>query len=237
MKLLNGVFGLVLLLSNCRPEDPKPPPPAEKPYELQHTAFSFLPNSKVYLDSALHIHASAPAWAPVEIKKGVYDVRVDGWGQQGPFGWPILGLGFDSTSTASGPSIVASVTLDTAIPDSHQVRIQFLSDSLEIYLWLTNDSYEKNAGDTNAHIQKLIFRKVATKIATVSWDPNSESDLAGYRAYSGRSSRLYHAQTDAGLFTSLKIELESGVENFVAVTAYDSAGNESDYSSEVKVIP
>lgn len=69
---------------------------------------------------------------------------------------------------------------------------------------------------------------------TVQWDPNSESDLAGYKIYVGESSRNYSGVVDAGTATQFAWQnLESGKTYFFVVTAYDFAGNESDYSAEV----
>lgn len=71
----------------------------------------------------------------------------------------------------------------------------------------------------------------------VSWDPNTESDLLGYKVYYGTSSRNYITVSDVGNVTSLTISgLSEGVEYFFAVTAYDTAYNESDFSVEVSAI-
>lgn len=70
--------------------------------------------------------------------------------------------------------------------------------------------------------------------ATLSWNPNSESDLAGYKVYYGNSSGTYHTSVDAGNQTSYTVpNLKEGDPYFFAVTAYDLSGNESGYSNEV----
>ncbi|HQI01919.1 MAG TPA: fibronectin type III domain-containing protein [Deltaproteobacteria bacterium] len=70
----------------------------------------------------------------------------------------------------------------------------------------------------------------------VSWAENSESDLAGYRVYYGTASRDYESSLDAGDFTSIEIDgLTPGNTYYIAVTAYDDQGNESDFSDEVQV--
>jgi len=72
----------------------------------------------------------------------------------------------------------------------------------------------------------------------VTWDPNNESDLAGYTIYYGTSSRQYSNDIDVGSMTSHQVQnLTDGIEYFFAVTAYDTAGNESAYSDEVSAIP
>ncbi|MDT8273438.1 MAG: REJ domain-containing protein [Desulfomonilia bacterium] len=68
----------------------------------------------------------------------------------------------------------------------------------------------------------------------VSWNANSEDDLGGYKVYYGTHSRTYGPAVDVGNVLSCEISgLSSGNTYYVAVTAYDSSGNESDYSQEV----
>jgi len=69
---------------------------------------------------------------------------------------------------------------------------------------------------------------------TIEWDPNTESDLAGYRVYYGEQSRAYSHQIDVGNVTRFKIaNLEEGKVYYIAVTAYDYWNNESKFSNEV----
>ena len=70
-------------------------------------------------------------------------------------------------------------------------------------------------------------------MATVTWSPNSEADLAGYKVYVGTTSGVYTRVLDAGNATSYAMTLPKGVTYFFAVTAYDSAGNESSRSAEL----
>lgn len=69
---------------------------------------------------------------------------------------------------------------------------------------------------------------------TLTWDPNTEPDLAGYKVYYGTSSRNYEVALDAGNWTSCVIGgLDEGKTYYFAATAYDSFANESDFSQEV----
>lgn len=69
---------------------------------------------------------------------------------------------------------------------------------------------------------------------TLAWDPNTEPDLAGYRVYYGTESREYADSIDVGNITTYQLDnLLDGVTYFIAVTAYDTSGNESDLSHEV----
>lgn len=77
--------------------------------------------------------------------------------------------------------------------------------------------------------------------ATLEWQPSPDSDVAGYRVYHGAQSRTYvqvkGSGLDAGRATDYTINgLEPGSVVYVAVTAYDVLGNESDYSAELSWI-
>ena len=75
-----------------------------------------------------------------------------------------------------------------------------------------------------------------TANATVSWNANSESDLAGYRIYVGTRSGSYgfvgpFEVTKGTSFTVPNLPL--GTTYFFAVSAFDKSGNESAKSAEV----
>ena len=85
----------------------------------------------------------------------------------------------------------------------------------------------------------------ATAIIRLAWDPNTESDMAGYRIYIGTSPRTgtdpkvcglcgYSTMIDAGNATTSRIPgLIQGKTYYISATAYDTSGNESVFSSEV----
>jgi hypothetical protein len=75
--------------------------------------------------------------------------------------------------------------------------------------------------------------------AILTWDANTETDLAGYNVYFGTASGQYGTPEDAGNVTTYTLQnLTSGTRYFFAVSAYDLAGNESTLSDEVfKDIP
>ncbi|HQL91633.1 MAG TPA: fibronectin type III domain-containing protein [Syntrophales bacterium] len=69
---------------------------------------------------------------------------------------------------------------------------------------------------------------------TVAWDPNPEPTVAGYRLYYGTSSRYYTNSVDVSNSTRCTISaLVEGVTYYMAVTAYDTSGNQSGYSNEI----
>jgi hypothetical protein len=70
---------------------------------------------------------------------------------------------------------------------------------------------------------------------TLAWDANAETDLQAYKVYSGTASRTYSCSTNVGKSTTCTIsDLAAGTTYYFAVTALDTAGNESGYSSEVR---
>ena len=77
--------------------------------------------------------------------------------------------------------------------------------------------------------------------AQLSWDANSESDLAGYKIYYGFAARTstcpaggYTTTVDAGNTTYyLLSSLQNGVTFYFSITAYDTSNNESCLSNEV----
>jgi hypothetical protein len=75
-----------------------------------------------------------------------------------------------------------------------------------------------------------------TSSATLTWNANTETDLAGYKVYRGTSPGTYGAPiaTLQGNVTNyVATGLQLGMTYYFAVTAYDTAGNESVYSNEV----
>jgi fibronectin type 3 domain-containing protein len=77
-----------------------------------------------------------------------------------------------------------------------------------------------------------------TASATVAWDANTETDLAGYKLYKGTSSGQYGAPiaTLPTTATSYKATgLQKGSAYFFVVTAFDTSGNEGPRSNELTV--
>jgi type IV pilus assembly protein PilY1 len=67
-----------------------------------------------------------------------------------------------------------------------------------------------------------------------AWDPNTESDVAGYKIYYGTSRQSYTGSVDVGNVTSYTLTgLKKGETQYIAVTAYNTSGSESSYSTEV----
>lgn len=70
--------------------------------------------------------------------------------------------------------------------------------------------------------------------ATIQWNANVESDLAGYRVYRGTTSGVYTQMQDVGNVTSYQWNgLTPGQTHYFVVTAYDTSNNESSNSAQV----
>ncbi len=87
--------------------------------------------------------------------------------------------------------------------------------------------------------------KVFAGTATISWNANTESDLAGYKIYYGTSARTgtnpktcglcgYSTSIDVGKVTTYTFSnLTDGQTYYFSVSAFDTSTNESSFSSEV----
>lgn len=88
----------------------------------------------------------------------------------------------------------------------------------------------------------VVTLKAANSV-TLAWNPNSETNLAGYRLYVGNASRNYPTNYVAPTnvvniggnpsCTLTVSNLDIGRKYYFAVTAFTSDGLESDYSDEV----
>ncbi|MDR4499305.1 MAG: Ig-like domain-containing protein [Candidatus Scalindua sp.] len=69
--------------------------------------------------------------------------------------------------------------------------------------------------------------------ATLIWDPNTESNLGGYKVHYGVSSGNYDSVVNVGNQTQFILpDFEIGATYYFAVTAYDTSDNESSFSNE-----
>jgi fibronectin type 3 domain-containing protein len=79
---------------------------------------------------------------------------------------------------------------------------------------------------------------IATASAQFQWDPNTETDLAGYKIYKGTSSGQYGAPiaTLPASATSYEAdELQKGSTYFFVVRAFDTSGNDGSLSDELTI--
>jgi fibronectin type 3 domain-containing protein len=68
----------------------------------------------------------------------------------------------------------------------------------------------------------------------LTWDPNKDPDLAGYKIYYGTASKRYGPGIDVGKVTTYSLTgLVTGEKYYISVTAYNTKGRESAPSNEV----
>ena len=80
------------------------------------------------------------------------------------------------------------------------------------------------------------FSTLAAENISLAWDASTESDVAGYKVYSGTTSGVYNSPQDVGNTTIYTpANLQAGSTHYFAVTAYDTQGNESGPSNELSV--
>jgi uncharacterized protein YfaP (DUF2135 family) len=85
-----------------------------------------------------------------------------------------------------------------------------------------------------------VARTLMWDAPTSNTDGSPVTDLAGYKIYYGAVSGKYTASKDVGDATSISVAaLSSSVPApglyYIAVVAYDTAGNESTYSNEISL--
>ena len=79
----------------------------------------------------------------------------------------------------------------------------------------------------------LLTAQIKVNYVLISWHENIESDLAGYNVYFGIDSTYLNNKISCGMNDELLLvdKLNVNQKYFFAVTAYDSTGNESEYSN------
>ena len=83
-------------------------------------------------------------------------------------------------------------------------------------------------------LASLIVSNAFAAQVTLAWNPNTESDLAGYRVHSGSTSGSYAMHIDVHNVNTYTVTgLTDGQTYYFAATAYNSAGNESGFSNQV----
>ena len=69
---------------------------------------------------------------------------------------------------------------------------------------------------------------------SLAWDPSVSANIAGYKVYLGKAPRVYDQSIPISNQTTYTVSSLRGPATFYfAVTAYDTDGNESDFSNEV----
>ncbi len=77
------------------------------------------------------------------------------------------------------------------------------------------------------------YTRIFAADARLSWNANSEPELAGYKVHYGTSFRTYGTSIDVGKKTTYTVTGLTAGTYYFAVTAVDTAGNETGFSNEV----
>lgn len=78
---------------------------------------------------------------------------------------------------------------------------------------------------------------VLTSKVGLAWEPSTDTNVTGYNLYWGTNgSRSYTTVTNVGAMTNVTVRMLR-VTNWIAATAYDGWGLESDYSEELVYKP
>jgi fibronectin type 3 domain-containing protein len=101
-----------------------------------------------------------------------------------------------------------------------------------------NGTITLTAGGATTHTVgvTLTVNPPATSSATLTWDANTESDLASYRVYRSTTPGAYGsalATVPTGTTGYVATGLQMGTTYYFVVTAVDSSDNESQPSNEV----
>jgi endoglucanase len=82
----------------------------------------------------------------------------------------------------------------------------------------------------------MVLSGFTMKAITLKWNANTEANLAGYTVYSGTNSHSYNKSNFVGnVTTNTPTGLIAGTTYFFAITAKNTAGQESDFSNEAVV--
>ncbi|MGR3318910.1 MAG: hypothetical protein ACUZ8O_10580, partial [Candidatus Anammoxibacter sp.] len=68
---------------------------------------------------------------------------------------------------------------------------------------------------------------------SLSWDPNTGTDTAGYKVYYGDTTGIYGNNVDVGNVTSYTLSTTTSSDVYISLIAYDVSGNESGFAAEV----
>lgn len=142
------------------------------------------------------------------------------WTLTEPATWLALNIA-SGTTTTEIDSISASVSTSGLIAGSYSTVITVSASGSSNSPQVIPVSLTVTAPTTNGS-------------ATLTWAPNTETDLAGYKVYMGTRSGLYGSPVSVGTATSFTAgNLTGGVTYYFSVTALNNSGVESLHSSEV----
>lgn len=142
------------------------------------------------------------------------------WTMTEPAAWLALNVS-NGTTTSETDSISASVSTTGLAAGSYSTAITVTATG------------SSNSPQT-IPVTLTLTAPSTTGTATLTWDANVETNLAGYRVYMGTQTGVYGTPIGVGNTTAYTVgNLTGGRTYYFAVTAVDHDGNESLYSAEV----
>ena len=154
---------------------------------------------------------------------------------------PTLGAGL-STETLMGRS-AAPITSATAGPRTAPSRLPsalqrlFRDNPAFIKLLQVQPPVESTSPPSQSPPSTTPPPASSINKVTLTWTPNKESDLAGYKVYVGTSSGTYDFPGSPFVINKIATHVVTNLQQkttyFFAVSAFDHAGNESPLSTEV----
>ncbi len=167
-----------------------------------------------------------------------FHLRVEAAGESGNIHWPELGVALQDTI-----NILKKITVTSTSFQSYDLGIWSTPPRGTLYLVFLNDAYGGAADkDVNLKIRRAVLTPATQDTVivrgtqlTLSWNPNREADLKGYRIYHSVVSGKYlndHIEVSRS-DTAHVFPVTLGCDYFYAVAAYDTAGNQSALSPEI----
>ncbi len=95
---------------------------------------------------------------------------------------------------------------------------------------------DNDSAIANVEINVVCASGNCSQTIRISWDANSEPDLSGYYLYHGTQPGVYTDKIWLGNVASYDLEIPDLTDHFFAISAEDTAGNESARSAEVSIL-
>ncbi len=142
------------------------------------------------------------------------------------------------TASDNASWLTLSTTSGTTTTETDPITVSINTAGLSAGTYNATITVSANSATNTPQVVPvtLTINPPATSSATLTWNANTESDLAGYKIYRATAPGAYGAPiaTLQGNVTSyVATGLQVGTTYYFVVTAYDTAGNESAYSNEV----
>ncbi|MCH8838321.1 MAG: fibronectin type III domain-containing protein [Candidatus Marinimicrobia bacterium] len=149
------------------------------------------------------------------------------------------GMGLYNADNTIMVSAVTNWWGDATGPYHPQQNPGGLGDSVNAFVNIIPFLTEPDTAAPPIPVQNLVVTNQGDDFIELAWDASPISDLAGYSIYLNVDStgNPYADTVDAGHATSVTLsDLEPGLTYYMAVTCYDTDGNESWYSAEVSAV-